>query len=85
MINLSDLADEFAAPPAVSKQSIASKLKAALSCGLAVFVKSRQTRADQLVRSYLRQHDDAQLAHMGFPADQIANIGASTSRSVAGF
>jgi hypothetical protein len=86
MINLTDLTDEFASPAAasaVSGAAIAAKLKAAFVRAYGAMVKSRQARADQLVRSYLGQHDDAQLTLMGVKADEIKNIRTATWRPTA--
>jgi hypothetical protein len=85
MINMTDLADEFAAPAPATRPSIASKLQASLNRGFAGLIKSRQTRADQLVRSYLGQHDTTQLERMGFSAERIKSIRATTSRPGVGY
>jgi hypothetical protein len=84
MINLTDLTDEFASP-AASSPPITAKLKATLANAYGALIKSRQSRADQLVRSYLGQHDDAQLTRLGFKADEIKTIRSATRRQTASY
>jgi hypothetical protein len=79
MINLTDLSDEFAAPASPTKPAVADRLKATLHRISSALVKSRQAEADRLVRCYLAQHDDGQLARMGWIVDEIKVIRSTTA------
>ena len=80
MMNMSDLADEFAAPAAANRPTLTARIKAILAHVAASIVASRQQQANQIVGRYLAGQDNAALAEMGMSPAEIASVRAGTWR-----
>ena len=80
MMNMTDLADEFAAPAAAPRPTVASRIKAVLGHVSDIIVASRQQQADQIVGRYLAGQDNAALVKMGMSPAEIASVRAGTWR-----
>ena len=79
MINMTDLADEFAAP-AAARPTLASRIKAILAHVSDTIVASRQHQANQIVGRYLAGQDNAALVKMGMSPAEIASVRAGAWR-----